>query len=145
MSNQVKFNATLMWGYLDKKDEEGSPQASQYPDGKYKVTLTNLNEAAVNAINSLGLKNPPKAHKSDEYGMVLTPKSNIPIEVVDENGVEIHGSKVGWGTKASILLGSYDCKYGRFATIKKIVVTELVAPPEMDTTDETDTTEEDAL
>lgn len=143
MSNQVKFNATLMWGYLDKKDEEGSPQASQYPDGKYKVTLTNLNEAAVNAINSLGLKNPPKAHKSDEYGMVLTPKSNIPIEVVDENGVEIAGSKVGWGTKASILLGSYDCKYGRFATIKKIVVTELVAPPEP--TEAEDTAEEDAL
>jgi hypothetical protein len=143
MSNQVKFNATLMWGYLDKKDEEGSPQASQYPDGKYKVTLTNLNEAAVNAINSLGLKNPPKAHKNEEYGKVLTPKSVIPIEVVDEEGNTIPGSDVGWGTKASILLGSYDCKYGRFATIKKIVVTELVAPPEPVETQ--DTSEEEAL
>jgi hypothetical protein len=143
MSNQVKFNATLMWGYLDKKDEEGSPQASQYPDGKFKVTLTNLNEAAVNAINSLNIKNPPKAHKSDEYGMVLTPKSVIPIEVVDESGEEIPGGKVGWGTKASILLGYYDCKYGRFPSIKKIVVTELVSPPEP--TEAEDTAEEDAL
>jgi len=137
MSNQVKFNATLMYTYLDKKDEEGSPQASQYPDGKYKVTLANLNEAAVNAINSLALKNPPKAHKNEELGMVLTPKSVIPIEVVDEEGTAIPGDKVGWGTQASILLGSYDCKYGRFATIKKIVVTELVDPPAVeDTTDE---------
>lgn len=143
MSNQVKFNATLMWGYLDKKDEEGSPQASQYPDGKYKVTLTNLNEAAVNAINSLGLKNPPKAHKSDDYGMVLTPKSMIPIEAVDEEGNDIPGSKIGWGTKASILLGYYDCKYGRFPSIKKIVVTELVEPPEPVETE--DTSEEEAL
>lgn len=143
MSNQVKFNATLMWGYLDKKDEEGSPQASQYPDGKYKVTLTNLNEAAVNAIGSLGLKNPPKAHKSDDYGMVLTPKSMIPIEAVDEEGNDIPGSKIGWGTKASILLGYYDCKYGRFPSIKKIVVTELVEPPE--TVETEDTSEEEAL
>jgi len=143
MSNQVKFNATLMWGYLDKKDEEGSPQASQYPDNKYKVTLTNLNEAAVNAINSLNIKNPPKSHKSDEYGMVLTPKSVIPIEVVDENGDQIPGSKVGWGSKASVLLGYYDCKYGRFPSIKKLVVTELVSPPEPVTAE--DTPEEDAL
>ena len=143
MSNQVKFNATLMWGYLDKKDEEGSPQASQYPDGKYKVTLTNLNEAAVNAINSLGLKNPPKAHKSEDYGTVLTPKSVIPIEVVDTDGNPIEGSKVGWGTKASVLLGYYDCKYGRFPSIKKIVVTDLVAPPEPTEADETE--EEETL
>ena len=145
MSNQVKFNATLMYGYLDKKDEEGSPQASKYPDGKYKVTLTNLNEAAVNAIASLGCKNSPKAHNNEELGMVYTPKSNIPIEVVDSDGNPIPGDKIGWGTKASVLLGSYDCNYGRFPSIKKIVVTELVAPPAMDTTDETDTTEEDAL
>ena len=143
MSNQVKFNATLMYTYLDKKDEEGSPQASQFPDGKYKVTLANLNEAAVAAINSLALKNPPKAHKNEELGMVLTPKSNIAIEVVDADGNTIPGSAVGWGTKASILLGSYDCKYGRFATIKKIVVTDLVAPPEMESTEES--TEEEAL
>jgi hypothetical protein len=143
MSNQVKFNATWMWGFLDKKDEEGSPQASQYPDGKYKVTLTQLNEAAVNAINSLGLKNPPKAHKSEEHGMVLTPKSNIPIEVVDTDDNPIPGNKVGWGTKASVLLGSYDCKYGRFATIKKIVVTDLVAPPEPENVE--DATEEETL
>ena len=143
MSNQVKFNATLMYTYLDKKDEEGSPQASQFPDGKYKVTLANLNEAAVAAINSLALKNPPKAHKNEELGMVLTPKSNIAIEVVDADGNTIPGSSVGWGTKASILLGSYDCKYGRFATIKKIVVTDLVAPPEMESTEES--TEEEAL
>lgn len=143
MSNQVKFNATLMFTYLDKKDEEGSPQASQYPDGKYKVTLANLNEAAVNAINSLSLKNPPK-HKNEELGTVLTPKSNLPIEVVDEEGTEIPGAKVGWGTKASILLGSYDCKYGRFATIKKIVVTELVDPPAVEDTTE-ETVEDEAL
>lgn len=143
MSNQVKFNATLMYTYLDKKDEEGSPQASQYPDGKYKVTLANLNEAAVAAINSLELKNPPKAHKNEELGVVLTPKSNIPIEVVDADGNAIEGSKVGWGTKASILLGSYDCKYGRFATIKKIVVTELVSPPSVE--DATETVEDEAL
>ena len=142
MSNQVKFNATLMYTYLDKRDEEGSPQASQYPDGKYKVTLTNLNEAAVAAINSLDLKNPPK-FKNDEVGTVLTPKSNIPIEVVDADGNAIPGGQVGWGTKASILLSSYDCKYGRFATIKKIVVTELVSPPSAE--DAVDTTEEEAL
>jgi len=142
MSNQVKFNATLMYTYLDMKDEEGSPQASQYPDGKYKVTLANLNEAAVAAIESLGLKNPPK-FKNDDLGVVLTPKSNIAIEVVDGDGNTIPGSAVGWGTKASVLLGAYDCKYGRFSTIKKIVVTELVAPP---TSEETvDTTEEEAL
>ena len=136
MSNQVKFNSTLMWGYLDKKDEEGSPQASQYPDGKYKVTLTQLNEAAVNAINSLNLKNPPKPHKNvEEHGTVLTPKSMIPIEVVDTEGNEIPGSKIGWGTKASVLLGYYDCKYGRFPSIKKLVVTELVSPPEVESED----------
>lgn len=142
MSNQVKFNATLMYTYLDKKDEEGSPQASQYPDGKYKVTLTNLNEAAVAAINSLGLKNPPK-FKNDELGTVLTPKSNIPIEVVDADGAEIDGGNVGWGTQASVLLGAYDCKYGRFATIKKIVVTDLVAPPSVE--DATEAVEDEAL
>ena len=141
MSNQVKFNATLMYTYLDKRDEEGSPQASQYPDGKYKVTLTNLNEAAVAAINSLGLKNPPQ-FKNDEVGTVLTPKSNLPIEAVDAEGNVIPGGQVGWGSKASILLGSYDCKYGRFATIKKIVVTELVSPPSVEETSEA---EEEAL
>lgn len=129
MSNQVKFNATLMYGYFDVRDEEGTPQASQYPDGKYKVTLANLNEAAVKAIESFNLKNPPKKHKNDELGVVLTPKSVRPIEVVDENGESLPGSRIGWGSKASVLLSYYDCKYGRFPSVSKIVVTELVEPP----------------
>jgi hypothetical protein len=63
--------------------------------------------------------------------------------VVDTDDNPIPGNKVGWGTKASVLLGSYDCKYGRFATIKKIVVTDLVAPPEPENVE--DATEEETL
>lgn len=140
--SQVKFNATLMYGYFDVRDEEGTPQASQYPDGKYKVTLANLNDSALKAIESLNIKNPPKAHKNEELGVVITPKSGKPIAVVDSDGNPLPGSRIGWGSKASVLMGAYDCKYGRFPSISKIVVTELVEPPAPETEDQTEQDEE---
>lgn len=141
--SQVKFNATLMYGYFDIRDEEGTPQASQYPDGKYKVTLANLNESALKAIESLNIKNPPKAHKNEELGVVITPRSGRPIAVVDGDGNPLSGNQIGWGSQASVLMGAYDCKYGRFPSISKIVVTDLVKPPEAESLEDVTETDEE--
>lgn len=119
MTEQVKLkDVTLMWAKLDKVDDMS---------GKYQVELTNLSKDHVEAISGLGVEVRNNKDKP-EKGFYVTCKSTRPITALDKEG-GILKQVVGNGSKANILLGSYDWtfkgKKGKSPTIAKMIVTDL--------------------
>jgi len=99
---------------------------------KYTFDLGNLSDAAVAALQELGIK---VANKEDR-GNYLTFKSTRPIEVVDEAGDIISDRDgvakklVSNGSKGIVTVGYYDWEFkgkkGRSPSAKKVVITDLV-------------------
>ncbi len=119
MTEQVKLkDVTLMWAKLDKVDDMS---------GKYQVELTNLSKDHVEAISGLGVEVRNNKDKP-EKGFYVTCKSTRPITALDKEG-GILKQLIGNGTKANILLGSYDWtfkgKKGKSPTVAKMIVTDL--------------------
>lgn len=119
MTEQVKLkDVTLMWAKLDKVDDMS---------GKYQVELTNLNQDHVAAISGLGVEVRNNKDKP-EKGFFVTCKSTRPMTALDKEG-SILKQVIGNGSKANVLLGSYDWtfkgKKGKSPTIAKMIVTEL--------------------
>jgi hypothetical protein len=115
----VKFRAEIMWSCHNKVNEMS---------GKYQMELTNLSQNAVDAIKSLGLE-VRKRDDKPEKGFFITAKSNNPIKVFDAKGEDLSNVAIGNGSKAVVVLSSYDWswknKKGRSASLKKVVVEEL--------------------
>ena len=115
----VKFRAEIMWSCHNKVKEMS---------GKYQMELTNLSQNAVDAIKSLGLE-VRKRDDKPEKGFFITAKSNNPIKVFDAKGEDLSNVAIGNGSKAVVVLSSYDWawknKKGRSASLKKVVVEEL--------------------
>lgn len=117
-SQRVKIKADVMWAYLDRQNEMS---------GKYQVDLCNLSDAAVNALEGMGLT----VRQKDDKGYFITCKSNNPIKAFDKNGDIIDGVSIGNGSKAEALVGFYEWRYqkkeGVSPSLKKLVITELQA------------------
>ena len=117
-TSKVKIKADIMWAYMDRKNEMSS---------KYQVDLCNLSDSAVSALESMGLT----VNQKDEKGYFVTCKSNNPIRVYDSNGEVLEGIGVGNGSQSIALVGFYDwsfnAKKGRSASLKKLVITDLVS------------------
>lgn len=113
----VKLKADVMWAQLDKVNDMS---------GKFQVDLTNLSEAAVVALEEMGITVPEKEGR----GRYITCKSSIPIKAFDNDGVELTGVKIGNGSKAKAIITAYEWKYknkkGVSPSLKKLVITDLV-------------------
>lgn len=116
-TQRVKIKADVMWANLDKPNEMS---------GKYQVDLCNLSDAAVNALESMGLS----VRQKDDKGYFITCKSNQPIKPFDKTGDVLEGMSIGNGSKAVALIGSYSWtfknKEGVSPSLKKLVIDELV-------------------
>ena len=136
MSDQapnVMVNCDLFWPNLTHKNELA---------GKYTVDLANLSDAAVTALEDLGLN---IHNKGDERGQYITCKSKNKYRAFNPDGTELlikgrtprddeddpeSGVVVGNGSKARCLIGYYDWEYlkkkGRSATLKRLVISDVV-------------------
>lgn len=116
-SQSVKIKADVMWAQLDRPNELSN---------KYQVNLCNLSEAAVVALEEMGISVPEK----EGQGRYITCKSANPIKAFDNDGVELAGVKIGNGSKAKAIITSYEWKYknkkGVSPSLKKLVITDLV-------------------
>lgn len=119
-NKRVKVKCDLYWAHLTKVNEMS---------GRYQVDLCNLSDAAVAALEEMGISVLENKEKKPEMGRFITYKSNHPIKVFDEDGNEIN-AKVGNGSKAKAIVGPYEWKYknkkGISANASKIVITDLI-------------------
>jgi len=117
-TNRVKLKADIMWAYLDKTNEMS---------GKYQVDLCNLSTPAVDALEAMGIS----VRQKEDKGFFITCKSNNPIRAYDSDGDVIDGVVIGNGSKAIAMISPYEWKWkgkeGISASLRKLVVDELVA------------------
>ena len=136
MSDQapnVMVNCDLYWPNLTHKNELA---------GKYTVDLANLSDAAITALEDMGIN---INNKGDERGSYITCKSNNKYRAFNTDGTELlikgrtprdemddteTGAVVGNGSTAKCLIGYYDWEYlkkkGRSATLKRLVIDNVV-------------------
>jgi hypothetical protein len=114
--DSVKLKAVVMWCF-NKEPNEMS--------GKWQMDLTQLSDAAVEALEAMQIE----VKEKEGMGKYITCKSARPIKVLDTDGDEIE-EKIGNGSKAKCIIGSYEWKYknkkGVSPSLQKIVITELV-------------------
>jgi len=114
--DRVKIKADIMWAYLDRMNDMSQ---------KYQVDLCNLSDAAVSALEGMGIRVAQKEGK----GYYITCKSKNEIRAYGSDGDEIEGKIVGNGSKAVALLEPYAWtwknKEGVSASLKKLVITDL--------------------
>jgi hypothetical protein len=136
MSNEspnVMVNCTLFWPNLTHKNELA---------GKYTVDIGNLSDAAVTALEDMGIT---INNKGDERGQYITCKSKNKYRAFKPDGSELlikgrtprdetddpeSGVVVGNGSTARCLIGYYDWEYlkkkGRSATLKRLIIEDIV-------------------
>jgi len=110
--------------------------------GRYTVDLANLSDAAVTAMEDMGI---PVYNKGDERGSYVTCKSINKYRAYKSDGSELlikgrtprddtddpeSGVVVGNGSKSKCLVGYYDWEHlktkGRSASLKRLVIDEVV-------------------
>lgn len=112
----VKIRGTIYWACLDKKNALSDA---------YQVDIGQLSDAAVAALESLGIE----AKHKDTQGFYITCKSKYPIDAYDSNKNLVAGL-VGNGSKAEAVVGSFEWKFknkkGFSPALKSLVIKELV-------------------
>ena len=83
-TQRIKLKADLMWAYLDKPNDMS---------GKYQVDLCNLSDAAVDALEGMGIA----VRQKEDKGFFITCKSQNPIRAYDRDGDTIEGIAIGNG------------------------------------------------
>jgi hypothetical protein len=115
----VKVKADVYWAFLDRKNEMANA---------YSVDLCNLSDAAVAALEDMGVS-VLENEKKPEQGRYITCKSQRTILAFDNDGKEIE-QDVGNGSKCKAIVGTYAWSYknkkGVSPTLKKLVITDLV-------------------
>jgi len=117
----IKLKADLFWCQHTKINEMS---------GKFQVNLCNLSDAAVEALEEMGISVQVGEDKKADMGKYITCKSkNKPMKAFDVDGDEIT-EDIGNGSKAKALVGTYAWTYktkkGVSASLIKLVVTDLV-------------------
>lgn len=120
MSESVKLKCDIYWCQHNKKNEMSD---------KFQINLCNLSDAAVEALEKLGIEVKVGVDGKADMGRYIVVKSSNPIKVYDAEGDEIT-EQIGNGSKAKAVVNSYEWKYknkaGISPSLKKIVVTDLV-------------------
>ena len=105
---------------------------------KYQVNLTNLSASQIEALEEAGLAVRTK-EEQPEMGTFITASSQYPIKVVDTDG-NLIDDLIGNGSVADVLFDTYSGKnkFGPYCgiSVKKLVVTDLVAYESKVTDDE---------
>jgi hypothetical protein len=120
----VKVKADIFWAQ--------SMHTPSSMSGKYELTLANLSEGAVKALETIGLTVRTREDKPDQGFFLVCKSAKFPIQAYDEKGQEIPASvMIANGTKATAVLSSFSWKSptgkrGTSASLKKLVVTELI-------------------
>lgn len=116
----VKVKADIFWAYTQRKNEMADA---------YTIDLCNLSDAAVAALEGMGVSVLENAEKKPEQGRYITCKSQRNILAFDEDGKEIT-EEIGNSSKCKAVIGTYAWTYknkkGVSPTLKKLVVTDLV-------------------
>lgn len=120
----IKIKANLFWA-----------QAMHTPStmsGKYEVTLANLSEKAVEALETLNLTVRSRADKPEQGFFIVCKSAKFPIQAYDVNNKEISPEiQIGNGTEAVAILSAFSWKSptgkkGTSASLKKLTVTKLI-------------------
>lgn len=119
---KVKVMCDVYWACTHKINEMS---------GKYQLNLCNLSDAAVKALEEMGITVAQGEDSKEAMGRYITCKSNNPIRVYDADGMEIPADvAIGNGSKGKALVGSYEWKYknkkGVSPSLKRLIVTDLV-------------------
>lgn len=113
----VKIKADIMWAYMDKPNEMS---------GKYQIDLCQLSDAAVSALEGMGLT----VRQKEDKGYFITCKSTNPIKAFNPTGEPLEGITIGNGSKAVAMVGFYEWKYqkkeGLSPSLKRLVIEDLV-------------------
>lgn len=116
----IKLKADLFWCQHNKVNEKS---------GKFQLNLCNLSDAAVEALEDMGISVQMDGDKKADMGKYITCKSENPIRVFDADNDEITEA-IGNGSKGKALVSSYSWTYkskkGISPSLKKLVVTDLV-------------------
>lgn len=130
---RVKVKADIYWASTDRVNDNS---------GKYQVDLCNLSDAAVKALESMGLEVKTK-ESAPQMGSFITCKSKLPIKSYMDDGQQLTGFpqkddgtpspqsvKIGNGSTGIALVGFYDWTYknksGVSPSLNKLVVTNLI-------------------
>jgi hypothetical protein len=117
---KIKIKADVFWAQLNKINEMSN---------KYQVNLCNLSDAAVEALEAMGVSVSIGEDKKADMGRYITCKSNNPIRAFDADGDEL-SELIGNGSKAKAVVGCYEWKYknkkGVSPSLKKLIITNLV-------------------
>ena len=113
----VKIKATLMWAFLNRKNEKSD---------RYQVDLTHLSDKAAQALESMGLT----VNSKSEKGNYVTCKSIHPLLAFDDGGALLEGDNIGNGSEAVCVVSTYPWDFGNkkglSPSLKKLVITKLV-------------------
>jgi hypothetical protein len=130
---RVKVKADLYWASTDRVNDNSD---------KFQVDLCNLSDAAVKALEGMGIEVKSKDN-APERGMFITCKSKLPIKSYDMDGQQLTGFplnengepspqaiKIGNGSQGIALVSYYEWNYknksGVSPSLQKLVVTDLV-------------------
>lgn len=118
-NNYMTVKATLHWAKLDRVDDMS---------GKYGVQLSNLSDAAVNALSAWEVDVKEREDKP-EYGRYIKCSSKFEIPALDEEEQPIKGF-IGNGSEAIVKIKrrewEFKKKSGVSADITKLTITKLV-------------------
>ena len=116
----IKIKADVFWCQHDKVNEMSN---------KFQLNLCNLSDAAVAALEEMGISVQTGEEKKADMGRYITCKSEKPIRIFDTDNDEITEA-IGNGSKGKALVSSYSWTYknkkGVSPSLKKLVVTDLV-------------------
>ena len=116
----IKLKADLFWCQHTKVNDMS---------GKFQVNLCNLSDAAVEALEDMGISVQIGEEKKADMGRYITCKSEKPMRVFDTENDEITEA-IGNGSKAKALVSSYSWTYknkkGVSPSLAKLVITDLV-------------------
>lgn len=119
-SKRVKIKADVYWCQHTKVNDMS---------GKYQLNLCNLSDAAVDALESMGISVQVGEEKKSEMGRYITCKSQSEIKVFDTEG-DLIKEAIGNGSKAKAIVGTYEWTYknkkGISPSVGKIIITDLV-------------------
>jgi len=116
----IKIKADVFWCQHNKVNDMS---------GKFQLNLCNLSDAAVEALEDMGISVQTGEDKKADMGRYITCKSEKAIRVFDTDNDEITEA-IGNGSKGKALVSSYSWTYknkkGVSPSLKKLVITDWV-------------------
>jgi hypothetical protein len=119
--DKIKIKATIEWAFLQEKNEMSE---------KYQVDLTNLSDAAVDALKSMGITANSRPDKPEKGNFITCKSSNVINAYLPDGSMLDPSIRIGNGTKATCVLTSFEWtfknKKGISPSIRQLVITDLV-------------------